>query len=309
MARGRPGPAFLLLLCSLQAGAAVPTQEVRALVGSDVELNCTCPQGGGFDLDDLYVYWQTSAAGGPEEEVAFHLGNGSRGVGPQYRQRAHLAPERMQGGDFSLSLRRVSPQDDQTFRCLVFRKSLDMSPIAEAVVSLHVAANYSMPVVHAPQGPAQDEVLTFTCTSSNGYPKPNVYWINTTDNSLLDKALQNSSVTQNAQGLYDVVSVLRLGRTANVDVGCCIENVVLRQNLTVSSRADVPVAEGSHLTTGQPLAPRGGPSTLTVLAMTALAVALAAGVALGYMCRTRWLRGRYAGAQAAQPELGLAGHA
>lgn len=81
------------------------------------------------------------------------------------------------------------------------------------------------------------------CTSTDGYPLPNVYWINRTDNSLLDKALQNSTVSLNARGLYDVVSVLRIRRTPNVNVGCCIENVLLHQNLTVAShtgRSKVP---------------------------------------------------------------------
>lgn len=98
------------------------------------------------------------------------------------------------------------------------------------------AANYSMPVVSAPTAAPQDEELTFTCTSKDGYPRPNVYWINKTDNSLLDEALQNSTVSLNAQGLYDVVSILRIRRTPHVNVGCCIENVLLHQNLTVSSQ-------------------------------------------------------------------------
>lgn len=92
-----------------------------------------------------------------------------------------------------------------------------------------------MPVVSTPHSPSQDE-LTFTCTSINGYPRPNVYWINKTDNSLLDQALQNDTVFLNTRGLYDVVSVLRIARTPNVNIGCCIENVLLRQNLTVGSQ-------------------------------------------------------------------------
>lgn len=98
------------------------------------------------------------------------------------------------------------------------------------------AANYSMPVVSAPTAAPQDEELTFTCTSTDGYPRPNVYWINRTDNSLLDEGLQNSTVSLNARGLYDVVSVLTIRRTPHVNVGCCIENVLLHQNLTVSSQ-------------------------------------------------------------------------
>ena len=99
------------------------------------------------------------------------------------------------------------------------------------------AANYSMPVVRAPPSTPQDEELTFMCTSTDGYPEPKVYWINKTDNSLLDEALQNSTVFLNPRGLYNVVSVLRIRRVPNVNVGCCIENALLHQNLTVSSQA------------------------------------------------------------------------
>lgn len=93
-----------------------------------------------------------------------------------------------------------------------------------------------MPVVSSLSSPEQGEELAFTCTSTNGYPKPNVYWINKTDNSLLDTALQNSTISLNERGLYDVVSILRIRRIPNVNVGCCIENVLLHQNLTVSSQ-------------------------------------------------------------------------
>ncbi|KAK2089787.1 hypothetical protein P7K49_032453 [Saguinus oedipus] len=74
--------------------------------------------------------------------------------------------------------------------------------------------------------------------SVNGYPRPRVYWINKTDNSLLDQALQNDTIVLNTRGLYDVVSVLRIAATASVNIGCCIENALLQQNLTVDSQTD-----------------------------------------------------------------------
>lgn len=107
-------------------------------------------------------------------------------------------------------------------------------------------ANYSVPVVSALSGSPQDKELTFTCTSWGGYPRPNVYWINKTDNSLLDEALQNSTVSVNALGLYDVVSVLRVPWVPNLNVDCCIENVLLLQNLTVSSQTETGKVPGLH---------------------------------------------------------------
>ncbi|XP_062030731.1 LOW QUALITY PROTEIN: ICOS ligand [Lepus europaeus] len=219
---------LLLLVSGLQAGAA--EQEVRAMVGSDVRLGCVHPRGGSFDLSDLMVYWQV---GGSQTVVAYYFPENSSASHQdgQYRNRASLSPAAMRRGDFSLHLRNITPHDGQTFDCLVFRKSV-LEKMLEAVVTLHVAANYSLPVVSTASGASPDGALTFTCTSSDGYPRPNVYWINRTDNSLLDEALHNSTVSRNARGLYDVLSVLRVLRPPAVDVGCWIENVVLQQNLT-----------------------------------------------------------------------------
>lgn len=95
------------------------------------------------------------------------------------------------------------------------------------------AANFSVPVVNS-SSTRQDQELTFMCTSTNGYPRPNVYWVNKTDDTVLDRALHNDTVSLNERGLYDVVSVLRVPWAPGVSVGCCIENVLLRQNLTGS---------------------------------------------------------------------------
>lgn len=98
-------------------------------------------------------------------------------------------------------------------------------------------ANFSTPVVSTsgPSTPGQE--LTFVCNSTNGYPEPKLYWINRTDNSPINGSLQNSTVSLNERGLYDVVSILRIPWTPHVDVSCWVENVVLHQNLTSISQA------------------------------------------------------------------------
>lgn len=131
----------------------------------------------------------------------------------------------------------LGPQRSRQTGCVIGSRAVcpsafDLQPLLPSPPTPSPAANYSVPVVLAPHGPSEDTELTFTCTSVNGYPKPNVYWINKTDNSVLPEGLQNSTVVLNARGLYDVVSVLRIGWTPSVNVGCCIENVLLHQNLT-----------------------------------------------------------------------------
>ncbi|KAF5917614.1 hypothetical protein HPG69_006007 [Diceros bicornis minor] len=294
MRLGSPG-LLLLLLSGLRAD--IQEKEVRAMVGSDVELSCVYPEENSFDLNDLFVYWQI----GEEQKtvVACYLsGNDSTGYShDRYRDRARLSLDRMKQGDFSLHLYNITPQDAQKFDCLVFRKSLELTKILQVVITLHVAAKYSMPVVQPPRDPSQDKELTFTCTSKNGYPRPNVYWINKTNNRLLDEALQNNTFFLNERGLYDVVSVLRLRWTPNVNVGCCIENVLLHQNLTVSSQTETLTGTKDSITEDPPNThEERNRAVFSVLAILAVAVAMAT----GWVCRSRCPCGSHTGIRRAR---------
>nr|XP_045006336.1 ICOS ligand isoform X2 [Jaculus jaculus] len=279
------------------------------MVGSDVELSCVFPHRSHFDLNELYVYWQIS---GSDTVVTYYLSdNKSEGhEDPRYKDRAHLLLDRMKQGDFSLHLQNVTPQDAQQFKCLVIKEPWKPGKLLEKVVRLNVAANFSVPVVSTSSNTSQDQELTFTCMSTDGYPRPNVYWINRTDNSLLHEALQNNTVFLNQRGLYDVVSILTIPRTPHVDVGCCIENVLLHQNLTSSSQAESFTGNKGRFTKS-PDSPREEENaalySLPSL-LSAAAVIVAVAVAWGCRSRRRARRG-YKGAQAAVPERELTDHA
>ncbi|XP_077611553.1 ICOS ligand [Crocuta crocuta] len=301
MRLGSPG-ILLLLLGALQA-TDIQEKEVRALVGSDVELSCVFPGSQTFDLNDLYVYWQISVVGGPKTVVTYYLsGNSSAGhKDNRYRDRARLSLERMTRGDFSLRLYNITPQDEQKFHCLVFRKSLELKEILDVVVTLHVAANYSMPVVSAPSSASEDKELTFTCTSMNGYPRPNVFWINRTDDSVLDGTLQNNTVSLNARGLYDVFSVLTIPWTPSASVGCCIENVLLHQNLTATpTQAETFTGTEHGITESQADPPKKQGAVLSALLVLGVVVVVA--VATGWVCRSRCPPRDPRRSQAARPE-------
>ncbi|KAM8819442.1 ICOS ligand isoform 3-T3 [Rhynchonycteris naso] len=291
---------LLLLLSGLRADNK--KTEVRAMVGSTVDLSCIYPEENSFKLNELFVYWQIDINGEPKS-VAYYLSGNSSVGHDKYKDRAQMSLDSMKQGDFSLRLYNITPQDEQEFNCLVFR---NLTQIWRVVVTLHVAANYSMPVVIAPGSASQDEELTFTCTSKDGYPRPNVYWINRTDNSLLDEALQNSTATLNARGLYDVVSILRIRWTPNVNVGCCIENVLLHQNLTVSSQTGaLKEDEGSNpgILGGDTYALR---NRVVVAVLAVLIVAVA--IIVGWACRGQCPHWSYAGVQASRSELELTDH-
>uniref|UniRef100_A0A8C2LPS0 ICOS ligand n=1 Tax=Cricetulus griseus TaxID=10029 RepID=A0A8C2LPS0_CRIGR len=274
-----PGLLLLLISC-LRAESEV--KEIHAMVGSDVKLRCVYPNTSHFNVNDLYVYWQIEST---TTAVTYHLPNGSTKVyvGNQYKNRANLSLDRMKEGDFSLSLQNVTPNDSQEFTCLVF-KSEDLSNVLKETVRLHVAANFSTPVISTSGNPTSGQELTFTCMSTNGYPKPNLYWINRTDNSLIAETLQNNTVYLNELGLYDVVSTLRIPWTAHVNVSCSIENVVLHQNLTSISQAE-NYSGNNYKITEDPQENHSQKKTVAIFII--LAVLLVAGVVFAWVCRSR----------------------
>ncbi|XP_057608046.1 ICOS ligand [Chionomys nivalis] len=285
---------LLLLLSSLHAESEV--KEIHAMVGSDVEFGCLYPDRNHFSLNDLlFVYWQIE---NPQTVVAYYLSNESTGVyeDDRYKNRAHLSLERMKQGDFSLHLQNVTPQDNQEFTCLIFRNT---KKVLNETVRLHVAANFSTPVIST-SGPAtrDQEGLTLTCVSRNGYPKPNLYWINRTDNSLIDEALQNNTVSLNEWGLYDVISTLTVPWVAHVNVSCSIENVVLHQNLTSISQAEKFPGNNDSFT-GNLQEHRSQNAIFIILPL----LLVVAGVIVAWVCRAKCPHRRYRGPWTVAREL------
>lgn len=147
-------------------------------MGSDVELGCVFPESHTFDLDDLYVYWQISVMGHPTTVTYYLSGNASAGLEDnRYRDRAWLSLESMKRGDFSLHLYNITPQDEQKFNCLVFRKSLQLKKILDVVVTMHVAGKtIAAGGTQAPQPYSPERVWTrhsrgsFTCSFPKAPP-------------------------------------------------------------------------------------------------------------------------------------------
>ncbi|XP_052020213.1 ICOS ligand isoform X2 [Apodemus sylvaticus] len=274
------GPGLFLLLFSLCAEAKV--KEVHAMVGNDVELRCVHPDRHHFNLNDLYVYWQIENL---RAVVTYYLPNESPGiyVNSSYKNRAHLSLDRMKQGDFSLYLKNVTPQDTQEFTCRVFRESTELGKALEEVVRLYVAANFSTPVISTSGSSDPGQERTYTCMSKNGYPEPNLYWINKTDNSLIDKALQNNTVYLNEWGLYDVFSILRIPWAPHGDVICCVENVVLHQNITSISQAES--FTGNKNPENPPETHNEGKVVLFSVLAVLLVVAAVAVILIMYRCR------------------------
>ncbi|KAJ7420027.1 hypothetical protein WISP_50372 [Willisornis vidua] len=99
---------------------------------------------------------------------------------------------------------------------------------------LHVlrAASYSQPILSGPIRNSTGEEVTFSCRSGNGYPKPNVYWINKMNNSLLIPS--TLKFIPHPDGTYSVFSTLMVKATSNMQIECSIENEMLQENLSAN---------------------------------------------------------------------------
>ncbi|KFV10485.1 ICOS ligand, partial [Pterocles gutturalis] len=227
---------FLLLL--LHILRAVMAQEEKIIVsklGDNATLSCIY-RGRELHLRNLRVYWQI--ADDQEECSVVHVMiSGQDNESEQcihFKNRTQLFWDRLEKGDFSLLLLNVSQSDERTYKCVVLQKTEYTQLIHQAEVVLSLAASYSQPILSGPirnSGSTEEEV-TFSCRSGNGYPEPNVYWINKTDNSHLPPS--ELEITPHADGTYSVFSTLKVKATSNMQIECSVENKILRENLSAN---------------------------------------------------------------------------
>lgn len=102
--------------------------------------------------------------------------------------------------------------------------------------------SYSQPILSGPirNSDSTGEEVTFYCRSGNGYPKPNVYWINKVNNSLLSPS--KTDIITHDDGTFSVFSTLKVKATSNMQIECSIENEMLQENLSANCKFPFPQA-------------------------------------------------------------------
>ncbi|NXE80968.1 ICOSL protein, partial [Cochlearius cochlearius] len=225
-------------LLSLSFNLVVIALEEKIIVsklGDNATLSCLYRERE-LPLKDLRVYWQIA----DDQEVCpvvHALISGQDNESEQcihFKNRTQLFWDRLENGNFSLLLLNVSQSDERTYKCVVLQTTEYTKVIHQAEVVLSLAASYSQPVLSGPirNSSSTGEEMTFSCRSDNGYPKPNVYWINKTDNShLLPSELK---ITSHTDGTYSVFSTLKVKATSNMQIECSVENKILRENLSAN---------------------------------------------------------------------------
>ncbi|KAM7180335.1 ICOS ligand [Macrochelys suwanniensis] len=272
---------WLLFLCALGFVTAKEDKKVISTIGSTAELSCIYTPEKKFILNKLRVFWQ-KADGSKSCLVVHAFNSGHENQSEQcadFRNRTRLFQDKLEKGIFSLLLLNVSLRDEHIYRCIVQKKDVVFRVIHTADVALKVVANNSLPVLSGPIGirPNIGDKVTLSCNYSQGYPKPNVYWINRTDNSSLHPS--SLKIIQDNDGTYSVFSTLKIKATSDIKIGCIIENELLQQNLTVLYLEDLTNSNSTR--SGQLDLNKPGAQAGSVLA---IAVVLA-----GLVVLTCWL--------------------
>ncbi|NXY68386.1 ICOSL protein, partial [Glareola pratincola] len=224
-----PPSLFYLVVIALEEKVIV------SKLGDNATLSCIY-RGRELHLKTLRVYWQI-ADDQEECSVVHAMISGQDNESEQcihFKNRTQLFWDRLENGDFSLLLLNVSKSDERRYKCVVLQKTEYTRVIHRAEVLLSLAASYSQPILSGPimNTDSTGEEATFSCRSDNGYPKPNVYWINKTDNSHLPPS--ELKITPHADGTYSVFSTLKVKATSTMQIECSIENKILQENLSAN---------------------------------------------------------------------------
>ncbi|KAM6097009.1 ICOS ligand isoform 3-T4 [Chlamydotis macqueenii] len=229
------GYGFLLLLLHILRAVLAAQEIIVSKPGDNATLSCIY-RGRELHLKNLRVYWQ-KADGQEDCSVVHALISGQDNESEQcihFKNRTQLFWDRLESGDFSLLLLNVSQSDVRTYKCVVMQKTEYTKMVHQSEVVLSLAASYSQPILSGPirNSDSTEEEVTFSCRSGNGYPEPNVYWINKTDNSHLPPS--ELKITPHADGTYSVFSTLKVKATSNMQIECSVENKILQENLSAN---------------------------------------------------------------------------
>ncbi|NWR46171.1 ICOSL protein, partial [Regulus satrapa] len=223
--------AFNLVVISLEK------MNIISRVGDNATLSCIYNTRN-LQLKNLRVYWQIAddsyqgKCSVVHALMSGHEDNSNQCV--RFKDRTQLFWDRLEDGDFSLLLLNVSQSDRHTYKCVVQETTEYPKVIHQAEVVLILAVSYSQPILSGPIGnrDSTGEEVTFTCRSANGYPKPNVYWINKVNNSRLTPS--KTEIIPHSDGTFSVFSTLKVKATSNMQIECSIENEMLQENLSAN---------------------------------------------------------------------------
>uniref|UniRef100_A0A674HNB2 Ig-like domain-containing protein n=1 Tax=Taeniopygia guttata TaxID=59729 RepID=A0A674HNB2_TAEGU len=235
---------------------ALEKKNIISKLGDNATLSCIYNEKKPLQLKNLRVYWQIADDSYQEKCSVVHaLISGQDDNSNQcihFKDRTQLFWDRLENGDFSLLLLNVSQSDRHTYKCIVQEKTELPKVIHQAEVVLSLAVSYSQPILSGPirNSDSTGEEVTFYCRSGNGYPKPNVYWINKVNNSLLSPS--KTDIITHDDGTFSVFSTLKVKAASNMQIECSIENEMLQENLSANYTQQKKVSGSGTESDGNP---------------------------------------------------------
>ncbi|XP_043541408.1 ICOS ligand-like, partial [Chiloscyllium plagiosum] len=185
---------------SASACDGVKEQNVTGQFGGQVILPC-------YQNGAERVYWQTEVDGELEVVNTFCAGAPSAcgKISARYVNRSRFLGDPRKG-NFTLRLWALSPRDELTYQCVT------QDPILCHSFQITIEAQRSLPRISIPEkrGRTLGEEVMLICTVTGVYPKPQLEWVNTSNNTILPQSQVHTRADQGADGLYNVMSTLRL---------------------------------------------------------------------------------------------------
>ncbi|XP_041517581.1 programmed cell death 1 ligand 1 [Microtus oregoni] len=197
--------------------------------GSNVTIECRFPVEHQLDLPSLVVYWEKD----DQQVIQFVDGKTDR-QDSSFRERASLPKEQILKGNAGLHITDVKLRDAGVYCCMISYGGADYKRI-----TLKVHAPYHKINHRIFMDPATSE-YELTC-QAEGYPKAEVIWTNSDNQSLSGKTTVTTSQTE--EKLFNMTSTLRINATANDVFYCTFWRLQSGENYTAELIIPEPPAE------------------------------------------------------------------
>ncbi|XP_018598756.1 CD276 antigen homolog [Scleropages formosus] len=253
----------LIIGCMTAAttGTMVGNSTVNATLGQSVTLPCVYNPNAPLDKHSMRIYWQYQAGKDPIAMKMYNKGVMEMGthINKKYQDKAKVAVEELEKGNFNLTLDAVEHSDQGTYQTVFMYND---KKVLECTNWVHVGAEFSKPevsVVSCVTSVEKVKEVEVTCRTRGGFPRPSIRWSsgNCSADQEADDKIKESSQNK--------TFVVRSRLTVNASVGqkytCSIFNPTLG------------TTQENSVTVLQCLVPKPFPTTICVIMVAVVVVA------------------------------------
>uniref|UniRef100_A0A3P8YGA3 Ig-like domain-containing protein n=1 Tax=Esox lucius TaxID=8010 RepID=A0A3P8YGA3_ESOLU len=207
------------------ASPQMSSHPIIGIVGKSILLPCKLNSSTPIDLQTLILHWISK----PNDQVVHAFNKGREDNSHQdvtYRNRTQIFQDQLPSGNFSLLLKDLKVDDDQTAFFLFHRQEYKsgheiIQDKKLCLTNVKVAKSFQTPVVMINYEDRKAE-----CSSTGGYPEPTLTW--TDQNSVLDQDIPQI-IRVPESGTFNISSTVNI--TENQILTCAIFNPTLNETL------------------------------------------------------------------------------